>query len=185
MSQLSRSLPLARIHPLEEVPRVELYLDEPLTISQSSKRRRLGQQILALLHGIDLLVQKEEHSGLNLSDKIDAIVLELEELISKQSEKYKTAQEYVKFTGLATVFPRASSRLGIDVTTEEVSYNVQDHFSHMSLMNQVVSTALQLQKDIGISNHKYIAHQLALLYVSITNCSAFTPSILTYWIAKP
>ncbi|ORX91871.1 hypothetical protein K493DRAFT_303705 [Basidiobolus meristosporus CBS 931.73] len=34
----------------------------------------------------------------------------------------------------------------------------------MSVMNQVVSTALQLQKDIELKDHKCIAHQLALLY---------------------
>lgn len=36
----------------------------------------------------------------------------------------------------------------------------------MSTMNQLTSIALQLQNDIKLTNHKFVAHQVALLYVS-------------------
>jgi len=36
----------------------------------------------------------------------------------------------------------------------------------MSSINQLVSIALQLQNDVRLTNHKYMAHQTALLYVS-------------------
>lgn len=35
----------------------------------------------------------------------------------------------------------------------------------MSYTNQLVSIALQLQNDLRLTNHKYMAHQTALLYV--------------------
>lgn len=35
----------------------------------------------------------------------------------------------------------------------------------MNVLNQLVSISLQLQQDIKLTNHKYMAHQLALLYV--------------------
>ena len=37
----------------------------------------------------------------------------------------------------------------------------------MNVHNQLVSISLQLQQDIKLTNHKYMAHQLALLYVII------------------
>ncbi|KAF9169503.1 hypothetical protein BGX21_007908 [Mortierella sp. AD011] len=37
----------------------------------------------------------------------------------------------------------------------------------MSTINQLVSIALQLQNDLKLSNHKFIAHQVALLYQCI------------------
>src|SRR5437870_13779243 len=39
------------------------------------------------------------------------------------------------------------------------------HLHEMTIVNQLVSMALQLQQDINLTNHKYMAHQLALLYV--------------------
>lgn len=41
------------------------------------------------------------------------------------------------------------------------------HFHEMTIRNQLVSVSLQLQQDIKLTNHKYMAHQLALLYVGI------------------
>ena len=41
-----------------------------------------------------------------------------------------------------------------------------DYVAHVSVWNQVQSLAKQMQHDIvHAPNHKYIAHQLALLYV--------------------
>ncbi|KAG9322174.1 hypothetical protein KVV02_002609 [Mortierella alpina] len=41
------------------------------------------------------------------------------------------------------------------------------HFRQMSSINQLVSIALQVQNDLRLSNHKFIAHQVALLYQCI------------------
>ncbi|KAG0212586.1 hypothetical protein BGX28_006022 [Mortierella sp. GBA30] len=37
----------------------------------------------------------------------------------------------------------------------------------MSSINQLVSLALQVQNDLRLSNHRFIAHQVALLYQCI------------------
>ena len=34
----------------------------------------------------------------------------------------------------------------------------------MTILNQIINMASQLRQDIHLSNHKYMAHQLALLY---------------------
>ena len=42
------------------------------------------------------------------------------------------------------------------------------YFQHLSTLNQVSMMCQQLRHDAtNLSNHKYIAHQIALLYVSI------------------
>jgi hypothetical protein len=39
-----------------------------------------------------------------------------------------------------------------------------DHFARMSTMHQLVAISLQLKDALRLSNHKYVAHQLALFY---------------------
>ncbi|KAJ1505226.1 hypothetical protein HMI55_001685 [Coelomomyces lativittatus] len=42
-------------------------------------------------------------------------------------------------------------------------------FKYFSTLNQVVTLCLHLRQDMNLTNHKYIAHQLALLYQSLGN----------------
>ena len=47
---------------------------------------------------------------------------------------------------------------------------VAEHFSTFGLLNQLITLSHQLNCDaFNRSNHKYMAHQLALLYVSKVN----------------
>ena len=40
------------------------------------------------------------------------------------------------------------------------------YFGHMSVLNQLYEMAAQINHDVrNLPNHKYIAHQFALLYV--------------------
>ncbi|KAI1315065.1 hypothetical protein EDD11_001358 [Mortierella claussenii] len=69
-------------------------------------------------------------------------------------------------TGLAEMFPKSSEYLGIDPILPGGSF-IEAHFRQMSTINQLVSIALQLQNDLRLSNHKFMAHQVALLYQCI------------------
>lgn len=45
---------------------------------------------------------------------------------------------------------------------------VLGYFQQFAMLNQMVTMCQQLNSDIfNLTNHKYIAHQTALLYVSI------------------
>ena len=45
------------------------------------------------------------------------------------------------------------------------------YFAQMAVMNQIIVIAEQLRYDTEhLDNHKYIAHQLALLYVRVCVC---------------
>ncbi|KAK3818772.1 MAG: hypothetical protein J3Q66DRAFT_338441 [Benniella sp.] len=72
-------------------------------------------------------------------------------------------QRYMVRTGLAEMFPKSSEHLGIEPILQRGSF-MEAHFRQMSTINQLVSMALQLQNDLKLSNHKFMAHQVALLY---------------------
>ncbi|KAF8940027.1 hypothetical protein BGZ47_007908 [Haplosporangium gracile] len=74
-------------------------------------------------------------------------------------------------TGLAEMFPKSSEYLGIELVLPGGSY-IEAHFQHMSSINQLTSIALQLQNDIKLTNHKFVAHQVALLYQCITQAGS-------------
>ncbi|KAF9906252.1 hypothetical protein EC991_000815 [Linnemannia zychae] len=75
-------------------------------------------------------------------------------------------QRYMNRTGLAEMFPKASEHLGIDPVITSGSF-MEAHLRQMSSINQLVSIAIQLQNDLRLTNHKFIAHQIALLYQCI------------------
>ncbi|ORZ05670.1 hypothetical protein BCR41DRAFT_361514 [Lobosporangium transversale] len=75
-------------------------------------------------------------------------------------------QRYMIRTGLAEMFPKSSEYLGIELILPRGSL-IEAHFRQMSVINQLVSIAMQLQNDLRLSNHKFMAHQVALLYQCI------------------
>jgi hypothetical protein len=42
------------------------------------------------------------------------------------------------------------------------------YFTRLNTLNQIMSLALQLRQDLNLTNHKYMAHQLALLHQSVS-----------------
>ncbi len=48
-----------------------------------------------------------------------------------------------------------------------INVNMIDYLKHIVMVNQLVALSSQLRHDVStLNNHKYIAHQIALLYVS-------------------
>ncbi|KAI9003941.1 hypothetical protein DFJ74DRAFT_694186 [Hyaloraphidium curvatum] len=55
--------------------------------------------------------------------------------------------------------------------------DVGAHLARMNLLNQCAAMAVQLNRDVlGLRNHKYLAHQVALLYQSLSQLAALLPS---------
>lgn len=70
--------------------------------------------------------------------------------------------------GSASIF--SSSRVGSGAfgsgAIPAQPMDLSSHLARMNLLNQAVALATQLYKDVnGLQNHKYLAHQVALLYV--------------------
>lgn len=62
-----------------------------------------------------------------------------------------------------------------------VSVPATEYFFHVAKLNQLLVLSQQLEEDIRhLGSHKYIAHQLSVLYVRMANLSsAFFPSTLS------
>jgi hypothetical protein len=63
---------------------------------------------------------------------------------------------------------------------------LEDYLSQMGHLNQISSLAFQLKSDVDFLNHKYMAHQLALLYVNSSTHSgtANTDTIVSILLDK-
>ncbi|KAF9428837.1 hypothetical protein BGZ94_000844 [Podila epigama] len=157
-----------------------IHINNPIHPNSANKHKRLGLQMLNELSRIEMFVTRIETVG-----KQDEIVTELARTIAHLEQTLYVfelengngarledtsgrvlLQRYMIRTGLAEMFPKSSEHLGIDPVIPGSSF-LEAHFRQMSYTNQLVSIALQLQNDIRLTNHKYIAHQAALLYQCI------------------
>ena len=74
--------------------------------------------------------------------------------------------EQLDALGLLQLFPVVSAVLRIPARSNPDAYG--DYLGYMTTLNQLVSMTQQLRDDIVSGNtHKYMAHQVALLYVSV------------------
>ncbi|XP_046851992.1 uncharacterized protein LOC124445316 [Xenia sp. Carnegie-2017] len=81
-----------------------------------------------------------------------------------------TLKEYLEKSGLMYLFPRVMSYI---INPDGPSFFgqeslLQEHFNTPGVLNQIITLSNQLSNvAFNGSNHKYMAHQLALLYQSI------------------
>ncbi|KAG0305247.1 hypothetical protein BGZ98_004418 [Dissophora globulifera] len=174
------SPPLVNLAPLRAINEVPIHIRKPIHPNSANKHKRLGLQMLNELSRIEMLVTKIEANGKHEETSAELVktTTHLEQtLYNYEVENGQTAQlentsgrrmlqRYMIRTGLAEMFPKSSEYLGIDPVLPGGSF-IEAHFRQMSTINQLVSIALQLQNDLRLSNHKFVAHQVALLYQCI------------------
>ncbi|CAB4397852.1 unnamed protein product [Rhizophagus irregularis] len=178
MSKLKTTPPLVSLNKINTVSEVEIRLHEPLIIKPGSRKKRIGLQVLNALARLEVLLSKEEmlassETGVqNLKQQlynkteIDNTIAVLEASLLQFEEDgsaKKDVQTYLTELGLALLFPKSAKRLVVPNLVPGKA-DALAHFHEMNVLNQLVSISLQLQQDIKLTNHKYMAHQLALLY---------------------
>nr|CAG8440346.1 8450_t:CDS:2 [Entrophospora candida] len=179
MSKFKTTPPLVT---LNETNKIEIHLHEPLIQKPRSRKKRIGLQILNTLARLEVLLDKEESLAssdtkiVNLNQQqfnkkeIENALSVLETIIFQlegEAAPKKDIQAYLSESGLGGLFPKSAKRLAPNTTLFNDSSNKMNataHFHETNLYNQLVSVSLQLQQDIKLTNHKYMAHQLALLY---------------------
>lgn len=75
--------------------------------------------------------------------------------------------DYLMRTKLTKLFPRTLAASRDDAAMSQLTKRIpmDAYFAHLSVLNQLVTVANQILHDLeSLSNHKYIAHQVALLY---------------------
>ncbi|XP_033118285.1 uncharacterized protein LOC117117913 isoform X2 [Anneissia japonica] len=91
-------------------------------------------------------------------------------LLQKTCSPVPKLLDYLERNGCGVLFPRAVSYVTNPHTkiTPIKQAPMDGHFNQASALNQLIALCYQLQHDItSLSNHKYIAHQIALVYQSI------------------
>jgi len=76
-------------------------------------------------------------------------------------------------TGLAPLFPTVLLRLQLPAVTalppdQTPPLQFHDYLQHLAHMHQALAMSTQIQGDLPEKTHKYMAHQIALLYQSVS-----------------
>lgn len=154
---------------------IDIQLDHPLCPpQQSSLTNDLHGDIASVAcvcAQMHVLIEKESQfvEGDQPTEVSDMVWQSLDRLYGTLQDECRallpdhTLPEALKELGMVRLFPLVARRLQIE-SDEERAVGFREYLVHMSQMHQVVAMSQQLQEDIPTSNHKYMAHQVALLY---------------------
>lgn len=102
--------------------------------------------------------------------KAQVLFEKMREMLHFLPDPSPTLKEYLRQTGLSLLFPRVASYL---TNAERPAFQTQKssmdgYFQHLGMLNQLITLSHQLNSDaFNLTNHKYMAHQTALLYQSV------------------
>ncbi|XP_054642594.1 uncharacterized protein si:ch211-218d20.15 [Dunckerocampus dactyliophorus] len=167
----------------EEAFKVELQVKRPLMPLHLSPEQ-VALEMLCLCGQLDLLIRAQmqefkEQLGLGCSpeesdtfqnqgsDILDQMLQCLEHLPKPMPQ----LEDYLDMVGLSAMFPRVEVFLiqGSPVDMLERP-PMDDYFSHIAKLNQLLVLSQQLEEDIRhLGSHKYIAHQLSVLYQVVSS----------------
>eukprot|EP01111_Echinosteliopsis_oligospora_P016444 TRINITY_DN6842_c0_g1_i1.p1 TRINITY_DN6842_c0_g1~~TRINITY_DN6842_c0_g1_i1.p1 ORF type:complete len:257 (-),score=62.75 TRINITY_DN6842_c0_g1_i1:14-784(-) len=126
-------------------------------------------RLLALGAQLEIILAKAK-SG-QLTEATQTLMASLSDEIVKICSQFSSNPlEYLQKSGFAALFPSVSA-FYFPTTPLPSSDAFEEYFVQIALMNQTMFLATQLRNDISaLTNHKYIAHQLALLYQCLAQC---------------
>ncbi|KAJ1658756.1 hypothetical protein IWQ61_002048 [Dispira simplex] len=168
---------------------VSTFLQEPIFQTPGNKRKRLTQRILQITGQLELLLNRDHQTDyvqmMVMDERADKLTRLLKTLIAEHDEQNRPLQSYFQETGFAELFPYAMSRLSLEPNmTGKHTQNtgIHGHFQHFTTLNQLVNICIQLRHDVDLENHRFIPHQLAVLYVfRITNPLSMAWNLLYFY----
>lgn len=172
-------------HPYDSDSEVFVQLDEPLWVPRPSAKDvameiislcvQLHSIILSSRHSVEEVTLLEDHRAGKVtfaelvSNRIVAILKLMQEHLGRAGIK-DSLEDYFRGSGIGSLFPWVQPYLQQTPEQQpppdnEPSSTVQGYISYMTLLSNIRTMAQQINTDIFSSaSHKYIAHQLALLY---------------------
>ncbi|KAL0086174.1 hypothetical protein F4703DRAFT_1854312 [Phycomyces blakesleeanus] len=166
MSRITHTSPLRAIQ--HTVTSVRQYGHEPLVFRQ--KDEPLYLSILSYLGQIELLLEKRELLGdaiyREAKDGLDLKIDRLESRINSIWEQLElldkpTQKDYLQQVGMSHMYPKASNHLFAE---DEEAQSGSSHYEQLGLLYQMYQMAKNIQDNLCLPDHTYIAYQLALLY---------------------
>ncbi|XP_060573492.1 uncharacterized protein LOC132731344 [Ruditapes philippinarum] len=158
---------------------VDVQLHQPL-LSSSTTPDDVRLEMMSLCFQLETLCKKEltENSSIHQGhvsnsfiDRATVVYDRILHLLAKVPPDYQDCLRYLQSQRLDRLYPRAvtylanprSFSLDLDKTP------LDSYFASVSTLSQLTTLARQMHNDcVNTSSHKYIAHQLALMYQTIT-----------------
>ncbi|CAB1346497.1 unnamed protein product [Coregonus sp. 'balchen'] len=158
--------------------RVELNVKRPLMPVHLSPEQ-VGLEMLYLCGQLDLLIRAQVHQ-FQEQLRQDCSPEEsdtFQEQGESQSEQNRCSKDYLDMVGLSTMYPRVEVFLiqGSPVDMLEKP-PMDEYFSHIGRLNQLLVLSQQLEEDVKhLGSHKYIAHQLSVIYQVLSSFRGIQP----------
>jgi len=141
--------------------RVVIKLNEPLQTEsyQGSSNQRAVSYLILVCSKLEIILQT-----VTKSDQVNHLFSEMQDTIRKLDTSDDPVKYFEEF-GLARLFPIVYSKM-LNIPQKQTKGSpFEDYFNSVTILNQLVAMSSQLRNDVNIlTNHKYLAHQIALLY---------------------
>ena len=113
----------------------------------------------------DVFIERVQRAPEEESELFDISILRRIETACKRIDSSREAPDLLNHLGILDIFPYLRQSIA-GTSLEQAAHNpAASYFSYISQLNQVVMMGTQLYHDALVpQHHKYIAHQMALLY---------------------
>ncbi|XP_036397082.1 uncharacterized protein si:ch211-218d20.15 [Megalops cyprinoides] len=189
MAAVSATEPLCQPCTYDAKFKVEVHLKKPLMPIHLSSEQ-VGMEMLCLCSQLDLLIRAQVHQfqeqlkqdtspvesdsfQRQSAEIIERMYLCLEHL----PKPVPQLEDYMDAVGLSTMFPRVEVFIihGSPVDMLEKPA-MDDYFPHIGKLNQLLVLSQQLEDDVKhLGSHKYIAHQLSVIYQVLSSFKGILP----------
>ncbi|EDO39997.1 predicted protein [Nematostella vectensis] len=162
--------------------KVEVRLHEPLWKVQFSPDD-VALELLTLCSQLEALCRREYSTSTGKVDsahkveyqskfepKAKVLIEKMREMLHFLPVPRPNIREYIRQTGLSMLFPKVTSYLNNPERPAFLNQKsaMDGYFHQFAMLNQMVTLCHQLNSDaFNLTNHKYIAHQVALLYQAV------------------
>ncbi|XP_039602033.1 uncharacterized protein si:ch211-218d20.15 [Polypterus senegalus] len=178
MAAVSRTEPLCQPCQYHANFKVEINLKKPLQPVHLSSEQ-VALEVFSLCCQLDLLIRAQVHQFQEQlqhdispieSDSFHKqgaeIINRMNQCLEHLPEPIPQIEDYLDSVGLSTMFPRVEIFIihGRPVDMLERP-PMDDYFPYITKLNQLLVLSQQLEDDVQhLGSHKYIAHQLSVLY---------------------
>ncbi|XP_065840653.1 uncharacterized protein [Oscarella lobularis] len=126
----------------------------------------------------ETVAKRWRNASATAESRILPIVRQVRDLLQQLPVPETDIPAYLEYTGIDSLFPQAAALLergeDTNVLEEESAVDSDAYFSNVAALNQLFATSKQIGHDVNHqANHKYMAHQTALLHQCLAQMLPF------------
>ncbi|KAE8625691.1 hypothetical protein XENTR_v10006365 [Xenopus tropicalis] len=194
MAAVSQSQPVRQPCIYHSCYKVVINLKKPLQPIQMSSKQ-VALEMFALCSQLDVLIKGEvkqlqeqvaDDASHDVSLGEDAtlhtlgadVVERMKECLTNLPEPIPCLEDYLDTSGLSMLFPRVEIYIIHERPVDMLEKPPMDeYYIHIGKLNQLLVLSQQLEDDVKhLGSHKYVAHQLSVLYKVLSYFSGY-PSL--------